>query len=811
MKFPTLSSFVPLCALMGALAVAASCSHGATLKVSPANPQPGDVLTVTIYPASGETIQGVGMAAFDTDPVKFYGRDGGVVRAFVGLPFDRNAGNFPLRARVMVNGKEQILSANVAARSRNFPTQRITMSNKGTARLHHRVDLDAHDPRHDLRVGAVDGQLQAAAHERVGVVLAGLFEGQHAVAAREFGELDDLVDGVVHVVVAAEEHFLEPLNAAHNRVQRRAGDGGTERAAADEDHFGGLDVGVDVAVGDVPHAEADGAPGEAVAGERSDVHELTLVRECVGQPASAGWIRNRKDRRHRPYRTVRARCFTATRRVAYPRGVFAALLILAAAGLAAAGLAAGVALLLVGLRGRRVDDHPVCRKCGRDLFGLGKTTRNCPECGVWLGHARPRIGNRLRRRRLVTVGAFLLVPCLLWLGGVAAVTLGGIDVNRYKPVWLLVHDAGGTNGTAAVAELRRRLDDGEMSKGQATGIIDGFLQDQADLSSEWAKSKGTFVEHAATTGVATAAQWQRYVAQGVGPAVRARPLVRADGGLPVEILTEKQRLGDGASPLAGPGNPSTGVGGVAFELQLLDAGGGVVARREAGLEPGDKPRWQVGHWPLSIPASCPQGRLALAVDAMPSMPAAIVPPALPLPPPVKVADVEVGPPEQHTAFAVDSPAMRRVFAEQIRLGQDSNGRISASPSVRAGTYSYRDGTNQPARRKVVLSLDFNRLIPDGDEPFPVALAFDIWVEWGDQRCLIADLTATDTSRFSSWHIGGGGLPDGFDAERVTVRLTPSLKLAEATTDITTYWGEEWVWENVRVRWPQRSTTQETPG
>ena len=59
----------------------------------PQNPQPGDVLTVTIYPAAGETIEGVGMAAFDTDNVKFYGRDGGIVRAFVGFPFDRNAGN----------------------------------------------------------------------------------------------------------------------------------------------------------------------------------------------------------------------------------------------------------------------------------------------------------------------------------------------------------------------------------------------------------------------------------------------------------------------------------------------------------------------------------------------------------------------------------------------------------------------------------------------------------------------------------------------------------------------------------------------
>ena len=134
MKF---SSFLVTSVLIGA--VSAPC-RAATLKVSPANPQPGDVLTLTIYPKPGEKIEGVGMAAFDTDNIKFYGRDGGGVRAFVGFPFDRSAGNFPLQARVQVNGHEQILSTSIQARARNYPTQRITMSNKGTASKMHATD-----------------------------------------------------------------------------------------------------------------------------------------------------------------------------------------------------------------------------------------------------------------------------------------------------------------------------------------------------------------------------------------------------------------------------------------------------------------------------------------------------------------------------------------------------------------------------------------------------------------------------------------------------------------------------------------------
>ncbi|MBW3636902.1 MAG: M23 family metallopeptidase, partial [Armatimonadetes bacterium] len=110
-----------------------SLCHAATLQIAPQNPQPGDVLSVTIYPASGETISAVGMAAFDTEQVKFVAREDGSARAFVGFPFDRSGGKFPLAARVQTNRGEQILRATVAAKARYYPTQRITMRNSATA------------------------------------------------------------------------------------------------------------------------------------------------------------------------------------------------------------------------------------------------------------------------------------------------------------------------------------------------------------------------------------------------------------------------------------------------------------------------------------------------------------------------------------------------------------------------------------------------------------------------------------------------------------------------------------------------------
>ncbi|MDF2439100.1 MAG: hypothetical protein JWN98_84 [Abditibacteriota bacterium] len=126
-------------ALLGALSTVTVSASAATLKVSPAAPQPGDVVTVTVYPAAGERLVAVGMSAWDTATVPFFRRPDGLVRAFVGFPFDRSGGAHTLRARVQVqkNGTttEQIVSTRVPARDRYYPTQRFSMGGKMAATM----------------------------------------------------------------------------------------------------------------------------------------------------------------------------------------------------------------------------------------------------------------------------------------------------------------------------------------------------------------------------------------------------------------------------------------------------------------------------------------------------------------------------------------------------------------------------------------------------------------------------------------------------------------------------------------------------
>ena len=93
-------------------------------------------------------------------------------------------------------------------------------------------------------------------------------------------------------------------------------------------------------------------------------------------------------------------------------------------------------LIAWGWRGKRLDAHPVCRRCGFDLVGLPLGRRVCSECGNNLNRRRAtRFGNRRRRWRAVALGAVPMALCATWFGAIGWVVLRGVDVNQYKPVW----------------------------------------------------------------------------------------------------------------------------------------------------------------------------------------------------------------------------------------------------------------------------------------------------------------------------------------------------------------------------------------
>src|SRR4051812_5753200 len=100
--------------------------------------------------------------------------------------------------------------------------------------------------------------------------------------------------------------------------------------------------------------------------------------------------------------------------------------------------AAAAGLVVVAVRGRRVDDHPLCRRCGFDLFGKPADSARCAECGADLtGRRAVRVGRRQPRWRLAALAAVVLALSAGG-GGVAGwARVKGVDPNRYKPSWWL--------------------------------------------------------------------------------------------------------------------------------------------------------------------------------------------------------------------------------------------------------------------------------------------------------------------------------------------------------------------------------------
>ena len=122
---------------------------------------------------------------------------------------------------------------------------------------------------------------------------------------------------------------------------------------------------------------------------------------------------------------------------------------------------AGLCLTLLGLRGRRVDAHPLCRRCGFDLTG-NPDAAICNECGADL--TRPRaveVGHRARRRLPLTLGLSLLVPCLLVGLLIGYVAVRGTAMPRaatatMSPMHAAAFSAKSTTRSTSV--VRRRND-----------------------------------------------------------------------------------------------------------------------------------------------------------------------------------------------------------------------------------------------------------------------------------------------------------------------------------------------------------------
>lgn len=216
-------------------------------------------------------------------------------------------------------------------------------------------------------------------------------------------------------------------------------------------------------------------------------------------------------------------------------------------------MAAGLAILLVGLlglavavRGQRVDDHPVCRRCRFDLVGIYGNSERCPECGTGLSTRRTiRTGNRRVRRRMAggSIAMVLISAVLLGLLGWGHAT--GINWNTYKSAWLLASEARSARpdvASAAMAEFTLRLEKGRLPHSRAADLIELWLVQQRDDLLTWAQEWGDFLEAARSRDLLSPEQIAQYAQNAINVSLRSRTRAMQGDPWPMQIEYSNRRV-----------------------------------------------------------------------------------------------------------------------------------------------------------------------------------------------------------------------------------------------------------------------------
>lgn len=194
-------------------------------------------------------------------------------------------------------------------------------------------------------------------------------------------------------------------------------------------------------------------------------------------------------------------------------------------------------------RGKKIDDHPLCRRCGFDLTGKPEGSGQCSECGADVTRSGAvRVGHRVVRRGwLAGSGVVLVLGLLAGVGG-GMVVYKRVDLTPYKPLFVLEREYA--NGTLteqhnARAEIERRLDAGTLNPRRLTGTADYILDRQADMNKPWDQVlMGNLFLKLRKMGGVDDERYRRFARQIPVFSSKARELVMEGEAVPVNMEIE---------------------------------------------------------------------------------------------------------------------------------------------------------------------------------------------------------------------------------------------------------------------------------
>lgn len=208
-----------------------------------------------------------------------------------------------------------------------------------------------------------------------------------------------------------------------------------------------------------------------------------------------------------------------------------------------------ILLLAWAIRGKRIDDHPLCRKCRFDLVGLMATGRTpparCPECGCDLAATGLHIGNRRRRRRALNLAIVLLVIAIPAAAGAGYLRLARTNIYPYLPTWALMwrYEQDLPGQAAIPLELMTRVKAGAIDAASGARIMRRLLAVQADQSQQWIPGWGALAESLIENSLVTNDDAMTFLRQGVIATLLCPKRGRAGGSAMIGMKVSSHRLG----------------------------------------------------------------------------------------------------------------------------------------------------------------------------------------------------------------------------------------------------------------------------
>ena len=210
-------------------------------------------------------------------------------------------------------------------------------------------------------------------------------------------------------------------------------------------------------------------------------------------------------------------------------------------------LLVGAALILLGRRGRKINNHPQCRWCGFDLDGVYPASVTCPECGAGLKRdGAVRIGVRKRIPALMAIGAALVLMPIAPVGFGVYAAATGLDLNEYKPAGLLLFEARHARPAHSgpiARELLSRMQLGKLDTPTIRRAAEVALELQERDRPGWTEDWGDVFEQAQTAKAVDDDMLKQYRRNSIAISFRVRPRVRAGDPVPIEASVAENRCG----------------------------------------------------------------------------------------------------------------------------------------------------------------------------------------------------------------------------------------------------------------------------